>query len=225
MYCMVIPHCDLQEGASLFVCSLVRLKFDSVSECVPYTAFLGNDGLHNVSCLSTNANWIRKSGKLCELVLRLLTCECVWVCEAKNPSAFPLSSLIFSSIRYFLLCSSGGYIQQNVSHCCTWRSAVGVSAAYGCPHFLPVGSEACSGNSALCAGMWLFREVNNPIGKLAWPLINSRCLCEKTMAGKPKTLFNSGGLISAQPNWAFRLLRSSPLSVIFRPWCCLSSSY
>lgn len=92
-YCMVIPHCDLQDGASLFVCSLVWLKFDSVSERVPYTAFLGNDGLHDVSCLSTNANWIRKSGKLCEL----LTCECVWVCEAKIYSVFPLSSLIFTS--------------------------------------------------------------------------------------------------------------------------------
>lgn len=46
--------------------------------------------------------------------------------------------------------------------------------------------------TALCAGMWLHREVNNPIGKLAWPLINSCCLCEETMAGKPKTLFNSG---------------------------------
>lgn len=75
--------------------------------------------------------------------------------------------------------------------------AVGVLTSYGCPHGLPAGSEAWSGNSALCAGMWLHREVNNLIGKLAWPLINSCCLCDKTMAGKPKTLFNPGPYLSA----------------------------
>lgn len=49
--------------------------------------------------------------------------------------------------------------QLNVSHCCT-GCPVDWFVAYSCPRFLPVGSEACSGNSALCAGMWLHCEVN-----------------------------------------------------------------
>lgn len=47
----------------------------------------------------------------------------------------------------------------NVSHCWTGCS-VDWFVAFGCPRFLPAGSEACSGNSALCAGMWLRCEVN-----------------------------------------------------------------
>lgn len=67
-------------------------------------------------------------------------------------------------------------VLDRLSHCSSWFS---VEAP---PRSWPVATEAWSGNSALCAGMWLRCELNNPIGKLAWPLINSCCLCVKTMA-------------------------------------------
>lgn len=41
IYCAVILLCDLWNGATFFVWILVQLKFDFVSEHVPYTMFLG----------------------------------------------------------------------------------------------------------------------------------------------------------------------------------------